>query len=254
MILKADDRYARGSFCSKHFSKAASLLRKRCIQARPPFTIAMFSLSLFVAAGVDDREHGTKTQLATQPGAVPAIETRIPDTAHRHSPSASPNLDNATASSWEGEAPSATLTRANSANYMIDWYSINAGGAVDAQSANYLMGASIAQSVAGSASSTNYQVGIGFWYGASGVSGCGCDCHADPVCDGNTDVLDVVQSVNVAFRGAPSIIDPNAGCPYETTDLDCSQSTDVLDVVKMLNVAFRGANPATEICDPCANP
>jgi hypothetical protein len=80
---------------------------------------------------------------------------------------------------------------------------------------------------------------------------CACDCHADPACDGSTDILDVVQTVNVAFRGAPAIIDPNVNCPYETTDVNCTNSTDVIDVVKMVNVAFRGANPATEFCNPC---
>jgi hypothetical protein len=84
---------------------------------------------------------------------------------------------------------------------------------------------------------------------------CACDCHGDPApigaCDGVQDILDVVQTVNVAFRGAASILDPNTACPYETTDTNCSLSTDVIDVVKMVNVAFRGANVATEFCDPC---
>jgi len=80
---------------------------------------------------------------------------------------------------------------------------------------------------------------------------CVCDCHADPACDSSVDILDVVQTVNVAFRGAAPILDPNINCPYETTDVDCSTATDVLDVVRIVNVAFRGGNPATEFCDPC---
>jgi hypothetical protein len=81
---------------------------------------------------------------------------------------------------------------------------------------------------------------------------CVCDCHADPAgCNGSQDVTDVVQVINVSFRGAASIPDPNGSCPYETTDVNCTSSTDVLDVVKMVNVAFRGANAATEFCDPC---
>lgn len=84
---------------------------------------------------------------------------------------------------------------------------------------------------------------------------CACACHTDPApiggCDGVPDVLDVVQVINVAFRGAELIADPNANCPYETTDVDCSASTDIIDVVRMVNVAFRGSNPATEFCDPC---
>ncbi len=81
---------------------------------------------------------------------------------------------------------------------------------------------------------------------------CTCNCHADPQCDGAPDVLDVVQTINVAFRGQPAIPDPNGNCPYQTTDIDCSGDTGVLDVVHMINVAFRGGNPATEFCMPCA--
>jgi len=80
---------------------------------------------------------------------------------------------------------------------------------------------------------------------------CQCDCHADPQCDGNTDVLDVVLAVNVAFRGAPPIIDPNPLCPYTDTDCTCDGVTNVLDVVHFVNVAFRGGDPAVEFCDPC---
>ncbi len=81
---------------------------------------------------------------------------------------------------------------------------------------------------------------------------CLCACYADPSgCDGARDITDVVQSVNVAFRNAPPIMDPNLSCPSDCTDVNCSESTDVVDVVKMVNVTFRNANPATEFCDPC---
>ena len=82
---------------------------------------------------------------------------------------------------------------------------------------------------------------------------CVCPCHADPQCDGVTNVLDVVTVVNVAFRGALAVIDPS--CPEHDpggrTDVDCSGVTDVLDVVKTVNVAFRGADPVNMFCYPC---
>ncbi|MBI3872688.1 MAG: hypothetical protein HY304_06400 [candidate division Zixibacteria bacterium] len=81
------------------------------------------------------------------------------------------------------------------------------------------------------------------------TGGCGCTCHADPQCDGQTDILDVIQTVNVAFRGQPAITDP--GSTKERTDTDCSGATDVVDVVKIVNVAFRAADPAGEFCNPC---
>jgi len=80
---------------------------------------------------------------------------------------------------------------------------------------------------------------------------CACDCHADPQCDDVTNVLDVVYAVGVAFRGASDIVDPNAACPYVTTDVDCDGVTNVLDVVRFVNVGFRGQDPATQFCDPC---
>jgi len=78
---------------------------------------------------------------------------------------------------------------------------------------------------------------------------CACPCHGDPQCDGVRNVQDVVQTVNVAFRGAAPVFDPN--CPRERTDVNCDGFSTVQDVVKMVNVAFRGANPATEFCHPC---
>jgi hypothetical protein len=87
---------------------------------------------------------------------------------------------------------------------------------------------------------------------------CYCLCHADPSnCDGVQNITDVVQTVNVAFRGAASIVDPSGSCPYETTDVgggpgnSCDGVTSVIDVVKMVNVAFRGASSVTEFCNPC---
>jgi hypothetical protein len=91
-----------------------------------------------------------------------------------------------------------------------------------------------------------------FIYPGSGCGGCTCECHGDPgACNGLRDIVDVVQCVNVAFRNFPPVLDPNANCPYETTDVNCSGDTEVVDVVKMVTVAFRNGNPATEFCDPC---
>lgn len=81
---------------------------------------------------------------------------------------------------------------------------------------------------------------------------CDCNCHTDPVCDGVPDVLDLVETVNAAFRNAPPTIDPNCPHPGGRADVDCSGATTVLDVVKVVGVAFRNDNPATTYCDPCA--
>lgn len=79
---------------------------------------------------------------------------------------------------------------------------------------------------------------------------CVCDCHGDPICDGTrSDVVDVVKTIGVAFRGESTPDDGN--CPIARADFDCSGTTDVLDVVKVINVAFRSAEIATEYCHPC---
>lgn len=81
---------------------------------------------------------------------------------------------------------------------------------------------------------------------------CACNCSGDPgACDGIQDVIDVVQVINVAFRGSVPTPDPNVNCDYETTDVNCSASTDIVDVVRIVNVAFRGADPQVEFCVPC---
>jgi len=81
---------------------------------------------------------------------------------------------------------------------------------------------------------------------------CGCDCFADPACDAITNVFDVVAGVDVAFRNAPPILDPDPSCPREDTDINCNNVTNVFDVVGLVDVAFRNADPQTTFCDPCA--
>jgi hypothetical protein len=99
----------------------------------------------------------------------------------------------------------------------------------------------------GDLAATNYESST-----VSVLMNCLCPCNADPAnCDGLQNVSDVVQTINVAFRGSPSILDPNPLCTFETTDNNCSSSTDIVDVVKMVNVAFRGGNPNTEFCNAC---
>ncbi|HUU44286.1 MAG TPA: hypothetical protein VM118_01025 [Acidobacteriota bacterium] len=138
--------------------------------------------------------------------------------------------------------------------YAIPWHSVNSGGAMQVGGGGnlYAANASVAQSATGTGTSDNYEAGTGYWYGTDTTSvDCACECHADPSCDGVTNVLDVVQAVNVAFRGGLPIEDPNPLCPYEDTDVDCGGFTNVIDVVKFVNVAFRGGEPGTNFCDPC---
>lgn len=79
---------------------------------------------------------------------------------------------------------------------------------------------------------------------------CDCPCKYDPQCDGvYSNVQDVVNTIDAAFRGTTPIADP--GCPAQRTDVDADGNTTVTDVVRVINVAFRGQTAAANFVDPC---
>lgn len=97
-----------------------------------------------------------------------------------------------------------------------------------------------------------FKLGLGYEYNVWKTSydnACSCPCTADPVCDGSIDILDVITSIEVAYRGGLSL--KSGGCPEADTDVDCNGLTDAVDVVRMIDVVFRGASAETMLCDPC---
>lgn len=92
-----------------------------------------------------------------------------------------------------------------------------------------------------------------FTKGTVCISSCICDCHANPAAcsDPAVNVLDVLYTVNVAFRGFAEIDDNNPLCPIKATDVNCDGVSSVIDVIKMVDVAFRAGDPAEVFCDPC---
>lgn len=78
---------------------------------------------------------------------------------------------------------------------------------------------------------------------------CTCPCVGDPVCDGFSNIQDVVATVNAAFRGDTPIRD--FGCPTDRTDVNGSGFTNIQDVVAVVNVAFRGGTAEEFYGDPC---
>ena len=79
---------------------------------------------------------------------------------------------------------------------------------------------------------------------------CSCPCKFDPVCDGTmSDILDVVATVEVAFRSSSALVDPT--CPSARSDVDGDGETTITDVVKVVNVAFRNQTVAANYVDPC---
>lgn len=81
--------------------------------------------------------------------------------------------------------------------------------------------------------------------------GCDSECHGDPNCDGLCNMIDLVKSIDVAFNGAPPVVDPDPRCPIENTDVNCDLMTNVQDIVKMINVQYRHVAADVEFCAPC---
>jgi len=142
-----------------------------------------------------------------------------------------------------GGGQGAPIVSSLASNYTITWSSINGGGTTNASSTNYTMGNSVGQSAAGQASSPNFQMGIGFWYG---VGSCNCPHQGDLAPNGFIDVSDVLRVIGIAFVNGTDIQDP--GCPKTRGDVNNSGVVDVNDVLYIIKTAFtNGPNPI----NPC---
>lgn len=80
-----------------------------------------------------------------------------------------------------------------------------------------------------------------------------CYCLGNPhnCPGGDVDIIDVLQTVNVAFRQQGLIPDPSVVCPYSDTDLNCDGVTNVLDLTGIIQVAFGGQPLQSVACNPC---
>jgi hypothetical protein len=57
----------------------------------------------------------------------------------------------------------------HSPNYWLDWFTpLTSGGGGPTDSVNYAANITVGQAVRGTAYSTNYAIGLGYWYGATG--------------------------------------------------------------------------------------
>ena len=56
-----------------------------------------------------------------------------------------------------------------SANYRMDWFTpLTTGGGGSSSSANYAVNITVGQTISGAASSTDYKIGLGYWYSGAG--------------------------------------------------------------------------------------
>jgi hypothetical protein len=81
---------------------------------------------------------------------------------------------------------------------------------------------------------------------------CACFCLAEPgECNGALNIVDVLATVNIAFRGTTPVGDPDPSCPVTRSDVNCDGQTTIVDVIKIIEVAFRAADPTATFCNPC---
>jgi len=132
------------------------------------------------------------------------------------------------------------------AAYEIKWQCVSGGGG-PAASANYQANATVGQSAIGFATSSSYEHGIGYWYGAQPGGGCSCPYQSDFDEDGFLTALDLSAMIDILFAGQPDVQD--TGCPSPRADFDCDDFSTALDLSGLIDHLFAGgAGP----CDPCA--
>lgn len=137
----------------------------------------------------------------------------------------------------DSNTPAASQTASPQA-FQLNWLSINGGGAINASSTNYQMGLSVGQSVTGFGSSSSYQMGIGFWYGAAGAPACAA-AKGDMNGVGGITPADAVLMLNCVFlgNGAGTI---GGDCNLCYSDLNCVGGLTPADAVIQLNYVFLG--------------
>jgi len=125
--------------------------------------------------------------------------------------------------------------------FQIPWSSINGGGEVSMSSNNYKAKTTTGQSVIGESQSTNYQMGIGFWYGASSA----CLVRpGDANASGSYTLGDVIAIVNYIFN-KPGC-SPQPLCWISSLlcrgDWNGSGTVSLSDVIQAVNYIFNKPN------------
>lgn len=120
--------------------------------------------------------------------------------------------------------------KATPAVYDVDWTSINGGGELASTSTNYKIRASTAQSVIGESQSTNYKMGIGFWFGP------GLYCTSRPGDAngvGGINLTDVIYMVNHVFKSGPQPVPKCRG------DANGNGIVNLTDIIYLVNRVFK---------------
>jgi hypothetical protein len=203
---------------------------------------ALLTSVVLVGAGADPVRKSTKTDPSAEaPASVQVQKSPV------RTPADQPEKTSPTLARPGEELPEVAVSPSDAAAaFQINWSSINSGGAISASSANYKMGLSVGQSVAGAGASANYKAGIGFWYGA-GAGGIIVECpitlSGDVNLTGTLTSADIIYLVNFVFKGGPT---PN---PCEASgDVGCNGTVTSADIIYLVNHVFKGGPPPCDIC------
>lgn len=126
--------------------------------------------------------------------------------------------------------------------YNLNRWSVNGGGATSVTSTSYKLGLSAGQSVAGFANGANYDLGIGFWYGAASAS-CPIAVAGDVNVTGTITSADIITLVNYVFKGGAAPLPCAAN-----GDVNCTGSVTSADIISMVNFVFKGGAAPCNIC------
>jgi hypothetical protein len=80
-------------------------------------------------------------------------------------------------------------------------------------------------------------------------SNCVCACWADPHCNGELNVIDLVIVIQILFENRPAANSLN--CPPPDADFNCDCFIDIQDFAKVVDLLFAGDE---EYCNPCTAP
>ena len=127
------------------------------------------------------------------------------------------------------ESPSSPLQ-----SYKIPWSSINAGGNLNLSSSNYKMKGSLGQSAIGQSQSTNYKMGMGFWYGVQDIIVDCFDKAGDANGSGTVNLADIIYIVNYVFKGGTK---PAPDC---RGDANNNGTINLSDIIYEVNFIFKG--------------
>jgi hypothetical protein len=114
------------------------------------------------------------------------------------------------------------------ADYAIDWWTVDGGGAMFSTGGAYSLGGTIGQPDAGVMSGGSYTLVGGFW--AVSIPSAPEVCLGDADCDGDVDFFDIDPFV--AKLGCPGV-DPvgcSSGCSWQNCDVDEDGDVDFFDI------------------------